>query len=167
MNRATLNLPRQVADINRKIEELKTSQFTSQDSGMRFVEANPALGTLQFEANRQLAFTSINTFVPSTSRPVVFIPTIQILPSRYSEVPLSYMDRDYYSVEFYDGDEWIGYVDIYQFYNRCEDSPNTYAWRSMFFGWSSATFELPIQINLKATDSGEHSIVIRKYYQDA
>lgn len=163
--RGSESLADQVSELMRANDELKTAQFTSQNSGMKFRQAEDLTGDIPVIVNTGYGDGVViitNTFKPDHDRPAICIPHITYQPMGYRvEITRDY-ERNYVSLMFYDSnDEFVGYADILEFYHQV--SGDGYAWATVVYTWSNTEFTIPFTIELRATDSGTHTLNIESW----
>lgn len=160
------NLAEQVAELQCKYEERKTAQFTSQNSGMKFKEAETLSGNIPIIQNTGYGDGVVivtNTFKPDHDRPAICIPHFSygILAGYKTDITYDY-ERNYVSIIIYDSaDNYVGYVDILEFYHQA--NADGYAWKTVIYTWSNTALTLPFTIDLRATDSGTHTLTLESW----
>lgn len=159
------SLADQVSELMRANDELKTAQFTSQNSGMKFKQAEDLTGDIPIIVNTGYGDGVViitNTFKPDHDRPAICIPHITYQPTGYRVETTRDYERNYVSLMFYDsGDNFVGYADILEFYHQVP--ADGYAWETVVYTWSNTEFVIPFTIELRATDSGTHTLNIESW----
>lgn len=163
--RETPTVPTLVLRMEQDIEELKTRQLTSQDSGMLFKDIQSVSGTIDFKGqyNQYLNMVT-NYFTPAHNRPVICVPSFEFSPAGYTlvkEYENDSMNYVWYSV--YSGSTLVGTIDLYRLFHRSGTVDGTYAWTTLVYtSGESAVFNLPFTITMKATDTGTHTVQVEK-----
>lgn len=166
--RAGENLAEQVAELQKANEELKTAQFTSQNSGMKFKQAESLNGVLDIPVSVQYSekvFIITNTFIPEHKKPAISVANIEYNFNAIHYRTEIYRDyeRNYITVSFYDSnDNYIGYFDAEQFFHQGATAEG-YCWKTVVFAQSDVAMDIPFTISLRATDSGTHSLNIESW----
>ena len=150
-----------VANILAQLDELKTSQFTSQDSGMKFIYADPASDIIPINASYRVTIAT-NQFTPAHGRPVLALPSYSIdatgyVVERYDDFSVGYTS---YIIYAQDGTTFLASVDVWPFYHLAESDPGTYAWQTIIFTYGAQTFDIPFTVELRATDTGAHILAM-------
>lgn len=158
------SLDEQIATIIRTMDERKTRQFTSQNSGMKFKQIESVSGNINFVQSTTYAgevHLITNYYTPEHGRPALTMPHIEFLPSGYRFEIIHDYERDYMNIIIYNsGGNFLGYMDIWSFYHRRGTTDGTYGWQTVVYTWGSASFLVPFTITLRATDSGTHTVQV-------
>lgn len=166
MDRATPDITSIVAGMESDLEELKTRQFTGQNSGMLFKDISPVSGFIETIAGSRQNMTMItNNFMPDHSRPAICVPHIEIqglglIVEEYGGSSV-YMDSNYSYYQIYDSSHTtlMGELDLYYIYHMRGTLDGSYAWQTIAYTYSQDyTYDLGFTITLRSTDSGTHSV---------
>jgi len=156
------SLDEQIAAIIRALDERKTRQFTSQNSGMKFKQIASVSGNIDFVQSTTYAgevHLITNYYTPEHGRPALTMPHIEFLPSGYRFDIIHDYERDYMNITIYDAsDNYCGYMDVWSFYHRRGTTDGTYGWQTVVYTWANSYFWIPFTITLRATDSGAHTV---------
>lgn len=161
------SLADQVSELMRANDELKTAQFTSQNSGMKFRQAEDLTGTIDLIINTgygESVYVISNHFIPEHQRPAICLPhfSFDTPPGYRADITHDY-ERNYVSILLYDSnDALVAYLDILEFYHQANVSEG-YKWDTVVYAWSSAVLSVPFTIELRATDSGSHELNIESW----
>lgn len=155
------SLTERVANILATLDELKTAQFTSQDSGMKFIYADQVSGTIPINSSQRVTIAT-NTFVPEHGRPVISIPSYTISSYEYSFQRYDDFSVGYTSYQIYspDGATYLGSIDVWPFYHLSGSGDGSYSWQTIIYTQGSQTMSIPLTIELRATDTGEHTLTM-------
>lgn len=151
----------QVATIIRALDERKTRQFTSQNSGMKFKQIANVSGAIPIIASSDYggeAHIITNTYTPEHGRPALTMPHISFDPNGATFEIYHDYERDYMSIAIYVGGDYIGYMDVWSFYHRANAESDVYAWQTIVYTWGMSAHTIPFTITLRATDSGTHAV---------
>lgn len=163
MNRSSDNLATIVSGIIRDIDELKTAQFTSQDSGMKFKQIEPVSDVIQFQntGGEQIHMVT-NFFTPQSGRPTICVPHLDIRRGDFTFQYYHDWSTGYYNITIYDssGTTYLGYMDVWPFYHRRGTQSGIYGWQTIIYTNASANFSIPFTISLRATDAGTHTLTV-------
>lgn len=153
----------QVAVILRDLEELKTRQFTSQNSGMKFKQIDPVSGNINLVASTGFGgevFMVKNKFVPTTDRPVLMVPSIKFDSTGLRFEYYRNYSIGYESIAIYTtAGAYLGYMDVWQFQHLTNNSDG-YEWQTTIYTWANAARNIPFTIELRASDEGKHTLSI-------
>lgn len=156
------SLDEQIAAIIRALDERKTRQFTSQNSGMKFKQIASVSGNIDFVQSATYAgevHLITNYYTPEHGRPALTMPHIEFNPNGFKFEVIHDYERDYMNITIYDAsDNFLGYMDIWSFYHRRGTTDGTYGWQTVVYTWGNASFWIPFTITLRATDSGAHTV---------
>lgn len=157
------SIDEQVASIIRELEERKTRQFTSQNSGMIFrqipsVTGNIPLVNSQTYAGEVHIITSVLT--PEHDKPVITMPDINFTPGSFRFEYYRDYSIGYVSIAIYNGSTYVGYMDVWPFYHR-SGSAGTYTWQTIVYTWANRSASIPFTISLRCTDNGTQTYTIR------
>lgn len=162
MDRRDRGLVGDVRKILRDIEELKASQFTSQNSGMVFKQAETLRDFIPFIRSTDYAgevHLVTEYFTPDHQRPAICIPHFEMLPSGFRFDYYHDYATNYYNISISDADgNYLGYADVWPLMHRREVSGNTYGFQTVVYTWANAQFSIPFDLSLRATDSGTHTV---------
>ena len=162
MYRSEDNIAQRVVALQRALQDLKTSQFTSQNSGMSFKLAATLRDSIPFVANADQVTIVTNYFTPESGRPAICVPHFEIdsdgfVVEEYHDYSVGYTN---YAIYAADGTTFMGSLDVWPFYHLRGAVDGTYAWQTVSFTWASASFSIPFSLGLRATDSGTHTITV-------
>lgn len=157
------SIDEQVAAIIRELEERKTRQFTSQNSGMIFRQIPSVTGNIPLIASTSYGgevhiITSVLT--PEHSKPVITMPNIEFSPGSFTFQYYRDYSLGYTSIAIYSGSTYVGSLDYWPFYHR-SGAANTYTWQTIVYTWANRTASIPFTITMRATDNGTQSFTIR------
>ncbi len=156
------SIDEQVATIVRALNERKTRQFTSQNSGMSFKQIQGLDGTIPIINSPTYggeAHVITSTFIPAHNRPAVCMPSFELSEEGFKFDYYRDYSRGYESVSVYDlNDNYIGYMDIWAFYH---ETGNGYNWQTVVYTWGTRSASIPFHISLRATDDGSHTYSMR------
>lgn len=162
MDRSDGSLAERVVDLKRSLLELKTSQFTSQDSGMKFIQITPLTTelTLTPPGNFENLVKLEHTFTPDHDEPVILVPTLNIEADNIIMDVEEDKDNSYHRIiTFYMGADFAGYADLFSFYHEIDTGSQARKLISVMYYWfdSSLIASIPFRaiFNLRASDSGE------------
>ena len=166
MLRRPASLTEQIADIIRADEERKTSQFTSQDSGMKFKQIETVSDYIQFVASTSYAGEVqliTNYFVPAHGGPAICVPHFELETTGYKIQETRDYKTNYSNIMIYDqSDTMLGYIDIWKFYHRRGTTDGSYGWQTVAYTWANSVFNFKFNISLRATDSGTHTVRVER-----
>lgn len=160
MNRGPDDFTERIANIQASLEELKTSQFTSQNSGMKFSFAEELTGTIPFINGGYQVTMVTNYFTPTNKKPTICIPSYELDYDGFAVDKYEDYSIGYVSYNIYDSTHtnFLGLLDIWPFFHLRNTNEGTYGWQTVAFVEGSANFSLPIHISLRATDTGIHTL---------
>ena len=162
MYRGEDNIAQRVVALQRALQDLKTSQFTSQNSGMSFKLAATLVGSIPFVANADQVTIVTNYFTPESGRPAICVPHFEIDPDgfvveEYHDYSVGYTN---YAIYAADGTTFLGSLDVWPFYHLRDTDSGVYGWQTVAFTRASANFSIPFSLGLRATDSGDHTLTV-------
>lgn len=163
MDRRDGGIVKDVRDIIKDIEELKTAQFTSQNSGMKFKQIESVSDVIQFQnTGGEQVHMVTNFFTPQSGRPTICVPHLDIQRGGFTFEYYHDWSTGYYNITVYDssGTTYLGYMDVWPFYHRRGTQAGVYGWQTIIYTNASANFSIPFTINLRATDSGTHTLTV-------
>ena len=150
-----------VAGIKRSLDELKTAQFTSQDSGMKFVQMNTLSSTITLTppSNWENLALFKHEFTPEHEYPVLLVPQLDISAANVTMDVAEDTDNSYHRIiSFYVGEDYAGYADLFAFYHEQTTGSKTRELISVMYYWFDSTLVASIpfhyEFSLRATDSG-------------
>lgn len=162
MDRRDKGVVGDVRSIIRDIEELKTSQFTSQNSGMIFKQATTLRGWIPFIASTDYAgevHLVTEYFTPDHNRPAICLPHFEMEQGGFQFEYTHDYAIGYYNISISDADgNYLGYADVWPLMHRREVSDGTYGFQTVVYTWANSTFDIPFTLSLRATDSGTHTV---------
>ena len=65
-----------------------------------------------------------------------------------------------YAIYAADGTTFLGSLDVWPFYHLRDAGSGVYGWQTVAFTWASANFSIPFSLGLRATDSGDHTLIV-------
>lgn len=162
MYRGEDNIAQRVVALQRALQDLKTSQFTSQNSGMSFKLAATLRNSIPFVANTDQVTIVTNYFTPESGRPAICVPHFEIDPDgfvveEYHDYSVGYTN---YAIYATDGTTFLGSLDVWPFYHLRDAESGIYGWQTVVFTWASTNFSIPFNLGLRATDSGPHTLTV-------
>ena len=162
MYRGEDNIAQRVVALQRALQDLKTSQFTSQNSGMSFKLAATLRDSIPFVANADQVTIVTNYFTPESGRPAICVPHFEIDPDgfvveEYHDYSVGYTN---YAIYATDGTTFLGSLDVWPFYHLIDTDSGAYGWQTVAFTWASTDFSIPFSLGLRATDSGTHTLTV-------
>lgn len=162
MYRGEDNIAQRVVALQRALQDLKTSQFTSQNSGMSFKLAATLRDSIPFVANADQVTMVTNYFTPESGRPAICVPHFEIdsdgfVVEEYHDYSVGYTN---YAIYATDGTTFLGSLDVWPFYHLIDADNGAYGWQTVAFTWASADFSIPFSLGLRATDSGDHTLIV-------
>lgn len=163
MNRGEDGLVERVVALQRDLDEIKTAQFTSQNSGMKFKQIETLRDFIPFTSNTDQVTMVTNYFTPESGRPAICVPHFELDKSGYSVDIYNDYSTGYTNYAIYDSGHstMLGTLDIWPFYHlRDNTADGVYGWQTVCFTWASANFSLPFTVSLRATDSGTHTLTV-------
>lgn len=167
--RSPLSLVKTIAELEADLEELKTKQFTSQDSGMIFTAADTLTGQIEFvkdAQNRQLLNMITNSFMPEHGGPAICAPRIEIQYSNFISLETINNPRmSYVHYLILDVVIPVGELDLYYLFHRRGTNDGSYAWQTLAYTQAyNNDFDLDFKMYLNSTDSGEHTMRIERSF---
>lgn len=162
MYRGEDNIAQRVVALQRALQDLKTSQFTSQNSGMSFKLAETLMDSIPFVANADQVTIVTSYFTPESGRPAICVPHFEIDPDgfvveEYHDYSVGYTN---YAIYAADGTTFLGSLDVWPFYHLRDTESGVYGWQTVAFTWASTSFSIPFSLGLRATDSGTHTLTV-------
>lgn len=162
MYRGEDNIAQRVVALQRALQDLKTSQFTSQNSGMSFKLAETLSDFIPFTNGVDQVTMVTNYFTPESGRPAICVPHFEIDPDgfvveEYHDYSVGYTNYPIYAA---DGTTFLGSLDVWPFYHLRDAGSGVYGWQTVAFTWASANFSIPFSLGLRATDSGDHTLIV-------
>ena len=152
-----------VVSLRRSLDELKTAQFTSQDSGMKFIQiagVETRLTLTPPSSYENLALFR-HTFTPEHDEPVLLVPRLDIECDGATVDIAEDKDNAYHrTLTFYDGSTWLGYADVFVFYHETSAGKVRELISPMYYWFDStqrASLELITRLSLRASDNGTAS----------
>ena len=149
-----------VVSLRRSLDELKTAQFTSQDSGMKFIQiagVETRLTLTPPSSYENLALFR-HTFTPEHDEPVLLVPRLDIECDGVTVDIVDDKDNAYHrTLTFYDGSTWLGYADVFVFYHETSAGKVRELISPMYYWFDStqvSTIPFTYDFSLRATDSG-------------
>lgn len=162
MNRRDGGIVSDVRGILRDLEELKTAQFTSQNSGMVFKQAATLQDWIPFIQSTDYAgevHLVTEYFTPDSGRPAICIPHFEMEPSGFQFDYTYDYAIGYYNISISDANgNYLGYADVWPLMHRREISSGTYGFQTVVYTWANSNFDIPFTLSLRATDSGTHAV---------
>lgn len=156
------SIDEQIASIIRQLEERKTRQFTSQNSGMKFKQISSVSGNIDFVASSGYGgevHLITNYYTPESGRPALTMPHIDFNPNGMRFEIYQDYERDYTNYSIYDAsNNYAGYMDVWSFLHRRGTTDGTYGWQTVVYTWANSYFWIPFTIKLRATDNGTHTV---------
>ena len=150
-----------VAGIKRSLEELKTAQFTSQDSGMKFIQMDTISNTLTLTppSNWENLALFKHEFTPEHDFPTLLVPQLNISAENVTMNVAEDTDNSYHRIiSFYNGSTYAGYADLFAFYHEQTTGSKTRELISVMYYWFDSTqvstIPFTYDFSLRATDSG-------------
>lgn len=169
MNRNDDGLVEQVVALQRRLDDLKTLQYTSQESGMQFREATSVSGYVDIVNSQGYGevWLVTNKFKPDHNRPAICIPhmELQTSPAYRYEWSYNYFLNLESAIIYDSNNNYVGSVDAWHFMHRRGTTDGSYAWQSVFYTWGSVNTDIKVTISLRATDTGTHTIQIESAEQ--
>ena len=169
MNRNDDGLVEQVVALQRRLDDLKTLQYTSQESGMQFREATSVSGYVDIVNSQGYGevWLVTNKFKPDHNRPAICIPhmELQTSPAYRYEWSYNYFLNLESAIIYDSNNNYVGSVDAWHFMHRRGTTDGSYAWQSIFYTWGSVNTDIKVTISLRATDTGTHTIQIESAEQ--
>lgn len=166
MLRGEDSITERVANILSFLDELKTSQYTSQNSGMKFKNLAEVSGTIHIPKNQQTVIIASNQFKPESGRPAICIPSFEIRTEDF----IIHANHDYsigytsYTIMDLTDRLEMGYLDVWDFYHLAQSDDGTYIWQTIMYGDAYYNYiDLPFYINVRSTDSGEHTLNVESH----
>lgn len=164
MDRRDGGIIKDVRNIIKDIEELKTAQFTSQNSGMVFHQAETLRDWVPFvESTDYTGEVHLITeyFTPDSGRPAICLPHFEMVQGGFQFEYYYDYSINYYNISISDsGGNYLGYADVYPFLHRREISNGTYGFQTIVYTWANSYFDIPFDLTLRATDTGTHTVRI-------
>lgn len=162
MYRGEDNIAQRVVALQRALQDLKTSQFTSQNSGMSFKLAETLSDFIPFTNGVDQVTMVTNYFTPESGRPAICVPHFEIDPDgfvveEYHDYSVGYTN---YAIYAADGTAFLGSLDVWPFYHLRDAGSGVYGWQTVAFTWASTNFSIPFSLGLRATDSGDHTLIV-------
>ena len=169
MNREDDGLVEQIVALQRRLDDLKTLQYTSQESGMQFKDITPVSGFVDIVVSQGYGETWLvtNKFKPDHDRPAICIPhmTLQTSSAYTFEWDYNYFLNLESAIIYDSNHNFVGSVDAWHFMHRRGTTDGSYAWQSIFYTWGSVNTDIKVTISLRATDTGTHTIQIESAEQ--
>ncbi len=164
MDRSDHGIVGDVRGILRDIEELKTSQFTSQNSGMVFRQAETLTDWIPFVQSTDYAgevHVITEYFTPDHQRPAICLPHFEMVQGGYQFEYTHDYSISYYNISISDSDgNYLGYADVWPLLHLREATDGTYGFQTVVFTWANSYFDIPFSLFLRATDTGTHTVRI-------
>lgn len=160
MDRSDDGIVERVVALQRGLEELKTTQFTSQNSGMKFKQIETLRDFIPFTINTDQVTMITNYFTPESGRPAICVPHFELEADGFEIEEYHDYSISYTNYTIYDSSHTtvLGTLDIWPFYHLRDTSSGIYGWQTVAFTWASAGFVLPFTVSLRATDAGTHTL---------
>lgn len=162
MDRRDGGIVKDVRNIIKDIEELKTAQFTSQNSGMVFKRAETLRDVIPFIHSTDYAgevHLVTEYFTPDHARPAICLPHFELEADGFQLEYTHDYATGYYNVSISSaGGTYLGYADVWPLMHRRQISDGTYGFQTVVYTWANAQFSLPFNLYLRATDSGTHTV---------
>ena len=156
-----------VRNIIRDIEELKTAQFTSQNSGMTFKQAETLRDWIPFIQSADYAgevHLITEYFTPDHDRPAICIPHFEMVQGGFQFDYYYDYAINYYNISISDsGGNYLGYAVVWPMMHRREISGGTYGFQTIVYTWANSYFDIPFDLFLRATDSGTHTVNVESH----
>lgn len=163
MERRDSSIVTDVQTLIRGIQELKTAQFTSQNSGMVFRQAETLQDFIPFIQSTSYGgevHLVTNYFYPEHRKPAICIPHFEMIEDGFRFEYTRDYSIGYYNIGVYDADNnYLGYADVWPMLHWREVSGG-YGFQTIVYTWASANFSLPFKLSLRATDNGAHSVTV-------
>lgn len=154
------SIAERVVEIKRSLDELKTAQFTSQDSGMKFIQIDPIVTSLSLPvpSNYEALVKLRYSFTPEHDFPVILVPDLNISSSVDMTITEDTMMPGHFILMFSVGGDFAGYADFYPIFHEGESNSKTRNLDSLLYYWFDPTMLSALNVtatfNLRATDSG-------------
>ena len=155
------NIAERVEALRLALDELKTAQFTSQDSGMKFIQITPVETTLTLTPPSGFENLVLyhHEFTAEHDYPLLLAPHLELQAENVVMTVTEDSDNSFHRIiSFEASGSYAGYADIFSFYHETHTSSKTRELISVMYYWFDstvvATIPFTVTWNLRATDKG-------------